>query len=218
MSKDDDGKDAQAARFEWDLANSYYWSGNVSRDYLFFVAQWHPLLGICYSHPAHPWRKDQRLIMLLLTISFITLPTARLLKILDASGKEDETQVASHWEIFAHVTVPMMVWECALYRLAVLDLYCKGRKGACCRLCGKLVQCMQKCCFSVAVIFSGMMILASFCFLLGGSLLGGNSMLGALRLIVVSCVQSWITWFPVWMFLPYNGFLHYWHIEQRQGI
>lgn len=208
----------QAARFAWDLANSYYWSGNVVRDYLFFVAQWHPLLGICYSHPAHPWSKDQRLIMLLVTVAVTTLPSARLMRILDASGGDDETQIATHLEIFAHITLPVMLGECALYRLAVLDLYCKGRRGPCCRVCGRLVQCMQRCCFLAALIFSGLMLFASSCLLLGSSLMGGNSLLGGLRLIMVSCIQSWITWFPIWLVLPYVGFLHYWHIEQRQGI
>merc|ERR1712118_317282 len=75
-------------RLERDLANSYYWSGNPCKDYLFFVANWHPLFGTCFCHPAHPWRKGQRVIMLMVTIAFTALPTARLMLALDAADDE----------------------------------------------------------------------------------------------------------------------------------
>merc|ERR1719464_2229664 len=38
-------------RLRSDLANSYYWSGNMGMDYVFFCCQWHPILGILFSHP-----------------------------------------------------------------------------------------------------------------------------------------------------------------------
>lgn len=199
-------------RLERDLANSYYWSGNVCKDYAFFIANWHPLLGICLCHPAHPWTKKQRFIMLMVTISGTTVPTARLLQGLDP---EDETlKVTTYLNIFIHITLPVMLWESTLYRLTVLDLYCKGRRNVFCRLCVCIVRCLRRCCFWTALFFSGVMLVASSLIL--GSSSDQGAMVDVIRPVGVSCAQSWIFWFPIWMALPYIGFAHYWCIERRQ--
>lgn len=196
---------------ELDLANSYYWSGSFLKDYLFFIANWHPLLSTCLCHPAHPWTKAQRLIMLMVSVSFTTLPSARLLRVV---AKQDGiAYAATHLGIFLHVTLPVMIWESALYRLAVLDLYCKGRQSPCCKLFVHCIRVVRHCCFLLASVISGLMVLGSFLILASSD----APVYDALRPVAVSCMQSWILWFPIWMTLPYIGFCHYWGIERRRA-
>mmetsp|Transcript_178749 Transcript_178749/g.572916 ORF Transcript_178749/g.572916 Transcript_178749/m.572916 type:complete len:155 (-) Transcript_178749:439-903(-) len=42
------------------LLQSYRWSGSFSRDFCFFICNWHPFLGMFWSHPMHPWSKRER--------------------------------------------------------------------------------------------------------------------------------------------------------------
>merc|ERR1719379_2767792 len=64
----------------WDLAMSYYFSGYMMWDWTFFCCQWHPILGIIFSHPNHPWTKKSRLLMWLLALQITMLPSAVLAK------------------------------------------------------------------------------------------------------------------------------------------
>merc|ERR1712232_1437031 len=100
---------------------------------------------------------------------------------------------------FKHVTLPVMLWQSALYRLSILDLYCKNRQDPCCKLCTLLVQRLRRWCFYISMIFAGMMIVAALFMLIGRFLF--------FRPIATSLVQSWVAWFPIWMFLPYVGFV-----------
>lgn len=210
-------------QLEWDLASSYNWSGDMWKDYWYFVANWHPLFGICFAHPAHPWKREQRLVTLVMTIAMTALlPALRawLLHHTATSGDKEPSPeelhgpvilwLVSQWKIFTHVTIPVMLWQAALYRLSILDLYCKDRRDPCCQFLAVLVQTIRRWCFLISLVFAGMMMMTSFFMVLGRFLF--------VRPIATSLVQSWIAWFPIWLFLPYVGFVHSWRSEQSQGI
>merc|ERR1711879_537111 len=58
------------------MGNSYYWTGVPGYDYWFYVCNWHPLLGIFFCHPNHPWSKSLRLLMFFASLAITMVPAA----------------------------------------------------------------------------------------------------------------------------------------------
>jgi len=188
----------------YDLATSYYWSGDFCRDYWFFVANWHPLLGIFCSHPLHPWTKSERALTFLVSCSLTLLPSAWLV-----SALHNEPKAARKATIFAFITLPAMLLEVALYWFAISDVYFQG--SACCRPIAALVGAVKRTCFLVALLVSGANVALSL------QWLGGLPPERMIHPFLVSRMQSWLIWFPVWFLMPCLGFFHYWSIERRSA-
>eukprot|EP00928_Gymnodinium_smaydae_P025330 TRINITY_DN20213_c0_g2_i1.p1 TRINITY_DN20213_c0_g2~~TRINITY_DN20213_c0_g2_i1.p1 ORF type:complete len:263 (-),score=44.88 TRINITY_DN20213_c0_g2_i1:312-1100(-) len=207
------------------LANEYYWSGNFVLDWLFFVLQWHPLLGIFFCHPAHPFSKRERIAVFVFECAATLLPSALLVAVSKAMyhhgtiAKEHETLV-SHVSILIFVTLPVSVIEVVLYWLAIIDIYLKDQdllprwkiddyfqSGL------KLVARGIFCCFStMSVVYAVLVTIIS------GLVLHiiGCPIDYLVYPFMVSRVQSWILWFLTWTFSPYIGFIHSWCTERSE--
>ncbi|CAE8686292.1 unnamed protein product [Polarella glacialis] len=192
-----------------DLAGTYYWSGDVSRDWAFFVANWHPLLGICLSHPSHPWQKTERLSSFVITSSLTLLPSAFLVKLVneDLEGGGHMTAMS----IFVFVTLPVMLLEVVLYYVSIADMYCKG--NCCCDMIGRVGRCFKRCCFCASFLLAFQ--ISTLSLLVMPDVFSHHAQ-ELLKPFLVSKLQSWITWFPLMTFMPCIGFLHSWCIERRQ--
>jgi len=187
------------------LAQSYYWSGKFTKDYLFFVCNWHPFLGMFLSHPQHPWSKLERILTFIISCSFTMLPVA----IAKKYGRMPDFPGITDVAVFGLITVPVMITEVALYWLSIGDIYCagSGHAGDC---CGKLVNLIKHCCLGGSLFLSVLFVVVSY------SMLHEDDTISELvRPMIVSRVQSYLTWIPIWFVLPCVGFFHVWHMEDK---
>lgn len=193
------------------LASSYYWSGSCSKDYGFFIVNWHPLLGMFMSHPAHPWTKVDRIATFFFSCSLSLLPIS--LKMHSESKDEgDDRHAMNIVFIFVGVTVPIIIWEVILYWIAIMHTYCIGRDGICCGIFGALARCFKACCMSISLLLSLSCAGVS-------SYIAARSDVPFILLIqglIVSRFMSWFLWFPIWTFIPFFGFVATWRAEQRK--
>jgi len=193
-----------------DLATSYYWSGSFWKDYVFFVANWHPLFGILCSHPLHPWSKPDRFGSLLISSSLTLLPSVMLSQSTEALCEEwgDHTGkcgwLISHILIMLFITTPVMFVEVALYLFAMYtNVYCRE---------GTLCVCCKKSFFITSLVVSAVVLWASSEILRAG---GHEISEELVHPFLVSRLQSCVVWFPLWFVMPCMGFWHYWNIERR---
>jgi len=194
------------------LATTKYWSGNFCTDMLFFYCNWHPLLGMLFSHPCHPWAKKDRFVTFIVSCSLTALPAAVVAHLACETGNatgHHEVEVVGMGIIFVFVTLPVMIFEVALYWIAIIHIY--GQGGG---LCGKgLVGCstaIGKCCFCAGLVLSAFMLGICFIYVMYVNL----DLVELVRPFMVSRVQSWVLWFPIWFFLPCLGYLHVWYMEK----
>lgn len=185
---------------EWDLAMTYHWSGKFWRDYFFFVANWHPLIGMFASHPAHPWTKAERVGTFLFSCSLTLLPPAMM-----------KFYQAQPLTVFFWITLPVMICETAMYYIAVADIFCVGR-GRICNCIAPFFKLFARCCLGCS--------LAASTFLFGMVYLLAEALQMPVRDMMhpfwMSRIQSWFVWFPLWFLLPVIGFAHGWRVENRQ--
>lgn len=203
-----DGKEEEKADYihtlKNDLANTYLWSGNFLKDYFFFIANWHPLLGIFVCHPNHPWGKRERLQMFLISL-FLTMPMSVYLGM--------QAQI-NHWEkggptltisTLLLVTLPDVIIGVLLYQLSIADTRCPACAG-----CWDVINkfCMNCFCL-IGIISSG------FCYLQLKSAPASVHWVKAFHPLVMGKVYSYVTWFPIWFVLPCMGFAHVWYMENK---
>lgn len=198
------GDRGQVGRLGRDLVGSYYWSGNCCKDYFFFIANWHPLLGIFLSHPAHPWSKVERFATFFVSCSLSMLPSAMM-----ARELRDDPMINPTYATFVAVTVPVMIWEIALYWINIGDIFCKGRGGVC-DCMSRCFRCFKNCCLCFSVLFSLLVLFVSYRWASNNNI----NIQGVVHPFLVSRVQSWVLWFPLWTFLPCLGFLWGWCSEK----
>lgn len=195
-------------RLQRDLASSYYWSGNCCKDYMFFIANWHPLLGMCLSHPAHPWSKVERIGTFIFSCSLTLLPSAMFVYSL---GKGEEVQsTVDQAKLFCVVTLPVMIWEIALYWVAIGDIFCKGR-GPFCDFFSRCFTCFKHCCMCWSLGFSFIVLAITAALMLYWQ----APVKDLVYPFCMSRLQSWVTWFPIMTFLPCVGFLWSWCAERK---
>lgn len=190
------------------LAQEYHWTGNCCMDYVFFVRNWHPFLGIFCSHPAHPYSKLERIAILFVVCCLSILP-AELIE-LGFERAEDEgffgfgASIGKRVAVLVFVTLPVTILSTALYWCLVLD-------DLCCSFLRTCVQRGAQCCLGFALCASVAILVLSL--LLAQAL---NVDLEAVaHTSLKSQIQSWVVWFPVWTFLPCVGFLHVWCTERK---
>lgn len=200
-------------KLKWDLANSYYWSGNMGYDFVFFVAQWHPWIGILCCHPNHPWTRAERLLMVIVGLSISIVPSVLISQAFhDAHGAEIGMKVVT----VAFVTVPSLILSVILYQMAILD----GR-GKCCTICGPCLRCFQQCMVGITVVIAGTALFCSFILLEGEQALEHQAInwVKALTPLIKGQLFSQLLWFPLWILLPCQlGFLDLWHYEDRAAV
>eukprot|EP00418_Pyrodinium_bahamense_P087233 CAMPEP_0179060206 /NCGR_PEP_ID=MMETSP0796-20121207/25746_1 /TAXON_ID=73915 /ORGANISM="Pyrodinium bahamense, Strain pbaha01" /LENGTH=260 /DNA_ID=CAMNT_0020756981 /DNA_START=55 /DNA_END=837 /DNA_ORIENTATION=- len=198
------GTEVELGRLQRDLAGSYYWSGGFCQDFVFFVANWHPLLGMCCSHPLHPWTKGARIATFFLSCGLSMLPSALIVSV-EAHAEREDVELLWGVLVFVCVTVPIIIWEVILYWVSVSDMFCRGR-------CSSVLPCIascKRCCFMaslfMALVLAGCGLLIVY--------LSKATMYQLFLPMASGRVQSWILWFPIWTFLPYVGFAHGWYGE-----
>lgn len=195
---------------KWDLANSYYWSGNMGYDFVFFVAQWHPWIGILCCHPNHPWTRAERLLMLIVGLSLAIVPSVLISQVFH--GAEITMKVAT----FAFVTVPSLILSVILYQMAILD----GR-GRCCTVCSPCLRCFQQCMVGITVVMAGTAMLWSWTLLEVEQGVEHHAIdwVKATMPLIKGQLFSQLLWFPLWIFLPCQlGFLDLWNYEDGTAV
>uniref|UniRef100_A0A7S4QAV2 Uncharacterized protein n=1 Tax=Alexandrium monilatum TaxID=311494 RepID=A0A7S4QAV2_9DINO len=185
-------------KLKHDLANSYYWTGGFFQDYFFFVANWHPFLGMLLSHPNHPWSKRERLAMFCISLAITMVPSAAIAAQLP--GHRDATVV-----VFAWVTLPDIAVGLVLYQLSIADTRCPNSCGACMNLFKR---------FAMACSAFFALSVTGVCFLILRS--RGAHWSQLLVPLVKGKLLSFLTWFPIWLLVPCQlGFIDLWCAERR---
>jgi len=214
-------------RLQYDLANSYYWSGNFVRDYFFFVMQWHPLLSIFMCHPNHPWTKEQRLWMFLISAGLTFIPSCAISRIFEGSPDvavletttpefavavvtQDAVVAAQKGSIavatILFVTIPDTIIGVILYQLAISETRC----GAC-PMCIPVGKCVMKYTLWIAFVVCGVN------FAIGMAVLKGHPPVEALEVMCYGKLWSYGTWFIIWLLLPCQlGFISLWTYERKE--
>mmetsp|Transcript_65309 Transcript_65309/g.182673 ORF Transcript_65309/g.182673 Transcript_65309/m.182673 type:complete len:110 (+) Transcript_65309:2-331(+) len=96
-----------------------------------------------------------------------------------------------------------MIVEVALYWLAVGDIFCKTWSSCVC-----CVGCLKKSCFCMSFFFSFVMLGLSYL------MLGDADAWELVHPFVLSRVQGYATWFPIFFIVPCIGFLPVWLQEK----
>lgn len=191
---------------EYDLANSYYWSGNFCQDFVFFVCQWHPLIGIFASHPYHPWTKLERLKMFVTSTALTMVPAIAISKWVENNMPED-AEAAKKWTrlllTLILVTLPDVIIGVVLYQLSIATTRCPLCS------CG-LWQCLHKFCSNCSLIIALACLAVSYWQLKDHP----NEALEALEPLYMGKLYSLGTWFPIWFLLPCVGYLLVWRGER----
>jgi len=195
-------------RLERDLVNSYYWSGNFCQDYMFFVANWHPLISIVFCHPNHPWTKCMRFQMQLISVAITMVPSA----VITANFYGNDFNVAVRtFLILVFVTLPDVVYGVMLYQLAI------GKTRCCGQFLGKCWTAAQYCCMGYVVFF--LAVSSGICYVILSSQSDDMTVGPMFEPILEGRLMSAVAWFPIWLFLPCQlGFLSLWYDEQKAAI
>lgn len=222
LEDDDPRKSTYINRLKFDLANSYYWSGSMIKDYFYFVMQWHPVLGVLMCHPDHPWTKLDRFCMLLISAGLTFIPSCGISKGCDrftgvehlANGTlantEGDTAAAeaantacSTASLLLFVTIPDTVIGVLLYQLAIANTRCPS--------CADFWRAVMKCC--VGCSFFLVLVTGA----IGMVMLDGEPPREAIMIMAKGKLYSWVViWFPMWILLPCQlGFLSLWCAERK---
>jgi len=189
-------------RLRSDLVNTMYWTGEVSKDYLFFVANWHPLLGMFLCHPNHPWSKRDRFLMFLISLALTLVPSAMLAALLHRGGV---LQVGEVLATLAFVTLPDTVIGVLLYQLSTLDAKCP--------LFATCVSGLQGCLAVVTLVIGVLSTIVASTIL---SAVGAHDF-ALIQPLIMGKLYSYATWFPIFLLLPCIGFAWAWRGE-RKGL
>jgi len=187
-----------------DLANSYYWSGNIGLDYLFFVCQWHPWLGVLGCHPNHPWTRVERILMLAIAISISVVPSAFIAE--KSAGDSMVSAAAGKVSSILFITIPNIIFGVLLYQLSIADTRCPH----CSWCCGKV----QKCLFCISLVFGVVSTIIAYEIMETST--HKETWTELMKPLVYGQLVSQITWFPLWLLLPCQlGFLSLWCSEKK---
>mmetsp|Transcript_124955 Transcript_124955/g.388986 ORF Transcript_124955/g.388986 Transcript_124955/m.388986 type:complete len:476 (+) Transcript_124955:87-1514(+) len=96
------------------LRHRCYWSGEPAFDYAFHVANEHSFLSVLFAHPAHPYEKYERLLVLMLFASLIVFPQA-------AFSVAVHNKVLRAIVILVLVTAPRNLLRMYLKRIVIAD-------------------------------------------------------------------------------------------------
>jgi len=190
-------------RLKSDLANSYYWTGSAISDYIFFVCQWHPWIGIIMSHPNHPWTKFERLMMTIISLGITIIPAAVIANTLDS--EDVVAQASAKVLTICFVTLPNTIICVLLYQLAIADTKCPN--------CACLFQaCLNGIsCLAVASAALGTLIAYEIMSIESGGKVNWGEMTHPL---LMGQLYSQAIWFPLWLVLPCQlGFISLWRYE-----
>lgn len=208
---------------EAELVDSYYWSGSLLKDYVFFVRQWHPILAICLHHKRHPYTRQMRVFVFLVTIFFPMFPTALVLYLTEHEHGSPNIGTESWWKIECWIVLPSMLLNTLLYRISVMDRRCAPKLGEdfATRLFGCALRmvatlCKAACYFCVTLTMVAP-IITILIYEAGSRECEWCSWTYMLKPWCISMASSFFSWFPMHLFMPITGFLWHWHKERWEG-
>jgi len=192
---------------EWDLANTYYWSGHFCQDWIFFVCQWHPLLGILLCHPYHPWTKADRLKMFIISTALTMIPAIAVSKWVANNLPEDNEaarKTATKIGTLLFVTIPDIIIGVVLYQLSIANTRCPV-----CSCWESISKFCNNCFLCIGLTSCGI----SYLMLKDHP----NDLLEALKPLAYGKGYSLATWFPIWYLLPCVGYWLVWRGERLEA-
>lgn len=204
------------------LRRKRYISGTFCKDYCFYLVNYHPLLGMFFAHPQHPWSCKERVTTFIVSSALRLVPSAMvvwlIMKIDDEI--EDNKDVLQEWYVdhlivFGCVTMPVSMFEIFMYQLGVLDTWCRGRgRGSrgrqFCDCLANAMKALRIFCISFALAMA-LMVFAMSIIIIAAT----EAPLGSLmKPFLLAEVQSWVVWLPLYFFMPCKGFLHRWCKER----
>jgi len=223
-------------KLRWDLANSYYWTGNFVRDYFFFVMQWHPLLGLIMCHPNHPWTKTQRFCMFMISVGLTFVPSVGISKLGDEIFGGEALVAAVSGEVVDVATITTTtiynvqdkirtgvktgsVQTLTILFVTIPDtiigviLYQLAIAETRCGMCPCCIPC-GKCVLKYTDYFA--VVICAIAFTIGMMQLHWEVPWGALKIMASGKVISWGAWFIIWMLLPCQlGYVSLWSSESK---
>jgi len=205
------GDNVSKGQLRRDLGTTYYWSGSFCRDYIFFVANWHPLFGMWCSHPVHPWSKRHRFATFVFSCAITMLPASVIVYMGETSDGGVAAQIVSKAVILLWITLPVMIWETMLYFINTADMHFEDRGYRACNFLVYGLRCVRE--LWTCIALAAALVVATISLVIIA--VSGAPAKRLLRPLLVSRVQSWVLWFPLWFFLPFMGFLHGWTMEKR---
>lgn len=191
-----------------------FWTGSWFQDYKFHVCNDHPLLSCCFCHKDHPYSKGERCAVLLVITALAIPPSA----VLGVALREHQVHVSHTLAVFLFVTLPVMVLQYILAKLAVLDFYIRyfgwisssvNCFSTCLQKLANSVQFFKNWCFFWALVFSAIILIASVEYLAHVQ----ASFKLAVWPLIVSQLQSWVIWFALDLANPCYGFMMRWWVE-----
>jgi len=211
-----------------DLVNCYYWSGNFIIDYIYFVFQWHPFIGMFLSHPQHPWSKPERLIQFIIETLWTLLPTLAVSQLCEG----DETCQSVSTKMY--VTLPNCIISYFLYYMLILDInfqdvtVFKSLQKTNYWITNLMAKCASfVACSFLACCFCGAMCVSIFAMV---AIVGKREVdivthhetaakpeMGSffMQNLLQARVQAYLFWFIYMSILPYVGFFHGWYLERK---
>jgi len=188
-------------RLRSELANSYYWSGSCIKDYLFFVCNWHPMLGMLFCHPNHPWTKTERVLMFAISLAISIIPSAVI-----ASSVSNAAASTSATLLF--VTLPNIIVGVVLYQLSIADT----RQA--CVFCVPCLKLFKNCCMCFTLVIG--LAATGISYTIMTSENEHPEWDRMVRPLIMGQVYSAVTWFPLWLLIPCQlGFLSLWCAESK---
>eukprot|EP00928_Gymnodinium_smaydae_P073009 TRINITY_DN56277_c0_g1_i1.p1 TRINITY_DN56277_c0_g1~~TRINITY_DN56277_c0_g1_i1.p1 ORF type:complete len:409 (-),score=48.18 TRINITY_DN56277_c0_g1_i1:141-1367(-) len=182
-----------------ELANSVYWSGNIILDYIFFVCQWHPLLGIFLCHPNHPYRKMDRIFILSFAFTSTIVPSVSLGAFYSAPVFDGYR----HYVIMIVAAVQANLVAFLLYQISMAKVRCPGW--------ARVWEWFMNSLMLITVILFLVSSFTTITVILAGDV----SFLQVFIPFFQGIWISYLLWFPAWFLLPFVGFLHCWCSERR---
>lgn len=192
-------------RLQYDLANSYYWSGQQCVDLVYFYMQWHPILGLFLSHPNHPWSKRERVVQLVVSMLFSLPATAAMAAITTSEDFPMLAKISNKVLALVLITIPNCLGGVLLYQFSVA--------GAACPQCKCLFRCLHNCCVLVMLALAFVGCTFSLIFLLSEP-----NLVDPFRPLFNGLMLYWLLWFPLWLFVPCQlGFCSLWNVESEKA-
>mmetsp|Transcript_147465 Transcript_147465/g.473741 ORF Transcript_147465/g.473741 Transcript_147465/m.473741 type:complete len:252 (+) Transcript_147465:71-826(+) len=209
-----------ARRSAYDLISKRcYWTGDWGRDYTYHVANWHPLLSICFCDRCNPYHGLERLAVFVIVCTLSILPAAAMTQACFAIKLDQRCHVGDKLATLVFVTLPVMILqyviEYMIYLRAVLKYkktIAPGRLGGCCGCLENCMNCASGCFLCASFYVVGIvLLLAGWVVAVGGA----ARLQELVKPLLVSRVECWLLWFITDLYMPCIGFVAKWRAEAK---
>lgn len=194
----------------------------MTHDYCVFMCNWHPLWGLVFAHPYHPYGRRDRIFAMI-----VGLTEALLGAVIFAQSRGCAGNLKRDYELFRWTALPILVQDALLQRVAVLDAVLAGAQRD---VAGDLAGCLAA---SARCFLSFLFIVSCFVLLLlhviwedfsTGRLIPFSHEVDARASLWSRAFPMWLEivlqwhvgWLPIHFLLPGLGFFWRWKAEKRE--